>query len=621
MSDSDSDDFFSDIRAMRQKFGLGDAPTQPPATLQPAAKATPARAGATQISTKRPAQSPIRAHKRRSLGTHERETKPAAAPSSGVSPAEIAALLSPRRQKHRAVARASSSGNLNDCHGVSVANALNIPPRTPESRIASTATPRPPLLTPTRSLSLANLSSINSPATRGPDSQGRGRGKESPLSGSRFAMDESASQSTSPDSAAFASRGLWGAATVSSPLRTPARRQQLVLSPVGSSRRPFVPVASGLPLTNSGSPIVSGNGLLGRVEEALVTDADMDVARRKLGEEQAITRQQIISDIRERMMKFSLASSAAAAEHGRQHSWFDSVSILCQFYTLGHGRLAYGKEGICWCGEALGPIATVAQTVNASVFDDDFDAKVHSPDATNTTLLFPWARISGLRQKSIDDEEYIMLTADDDLGVAFKISGLASSSSVISTLVGDMSALQSQSRRVSAAQLVPATGNLQQLADSGSGAAPPPASKDMLDDQKIISILLRKATKRELRLVGRELTGALADQAFADAAVEMLRALSAKLASEALAALDRINGEKAVEDAGTDTLPDACTLCYTDCKSVVLLPCEHKLCGGCFSHLQGLHISLSQESKSQPKSLCVCPWDRSYVTDWSKIEK
>ncbi|KAJ2618597.1 hypothetical protein GGF44_005728, partial [Coemansia sp. RSA 1694] len=234
------------------------------------------------------------------------------------------------------------------------------------------------------------------------------------------------------------------------------------------------------------------------------------------------------------------------------------------------------------------------------------------PDATNTTLLFPWARIAGLRQKSIDDEEYIMLTADDDLGVAFKISGLASSSSVISTLVGDMSALQSQSRRVSAVQLVPATGNLLQLADNGSGAAPPPASKDMLDDQKIISILLRKATKRELRLVGRELTGALADQAFADAAVEMLRALSAKLASEALAALDRINGEKAVEDAGTDTLPDACTLCYTDCKSVVLLPCEHKLCGGCFSHLQGLHISLSQESKSQPKSLCVCPWDRSY---------
>ncbi|KAJ1818494.1 hypothetical protein LPJ60_004301 [Coemansia sp. RSA 2675] len=136
-----------------------------------------------------------------------------------------------------------------------------------------------------------------------------------------------------------------------------------------SSRRPFVAVARGLSITNGSPPANNETGLLGSVEDALVTDADIDVAKRKLGEEQAITRQQIISDIRERMMKFSISQSAVA-ECGGWSEWLDSVTILCQFYTLGHGKLSYGKEGICWRGETLGPIATAAQTApnNANDF-------------------------------------------------------------------------------------------------------------------------------------------------------------------------------------------------------------------------------------------------------------
>ncbi|KAJ2743889.1 hypothetical protein GGI20_003397 [Coemansia sp. BCRC 34301] len=622
MPDSDSDDDFSDIQALRQKLGLGGGPAPPPVSSHLAARTTAVQFNAKQAGAKRPAQSPARARKRQSFGAREHETGSAAAQTSSVSPAEIAALLSPRRQKHRTVGRTKSSDTLSEHHhGVSVASALHIPPRTPESRVASPATLVPPLFTPTRSLSLAGLSDTNSPATQSLDSRRMNRGKESPLPSSRFAVDENASRSTSPNSAVFASRGLWGSATVHSPLPTPARRQQLILSPVGSSRRPLVSVASGLPISNGGSPIGCENGLLGSVEEALITDADMDVAKRKLGEEQAITRQQIIRDIRERMMKFLLLPSATAAEHSEWNSWFDSVSILCQFYTLGHGKLAYGEEGICWRGEALGPITTIAQATNATTFDSDPDTNAYSPAATMTALLFPWTRISGLRQKTIDDEAYVMLTADDDLGVAFKISGLVSSAGAIDTLVSDMAAVQSQSLRVSVAELAPATSNLQLVTENGNDAGCLPVSKGALDDHAIICDLLLKASKRELRFVGQELAGALADQAFASVAADMLRTFGSQLASEALAALGRLNGKKVVEDAGTETLPDACTLCYTDCKSVMLLPCEHKLCGGCFSHLQGLHISQSQENKDQPKSLCVCPWDRSYVTDWSKIAK
>ncbi|KAJ2590605.1 hypothetical protein EV177_009038, partial [Coemansia sp. RSA 1804] len=68
------------------------------------------------------------------------------------------------------------------------------------------------------------------------------------------------------------------------------------------------------------------------VEEALVTEADLEASRRKLGEEYALTQQQIIRDIRDRLMGFAYSSFMFldAIE------WRESVSLLCQFYTLGH---------------------------------------------------------------------------------------------------------------------------------------------------------------------------------------------------------------------------------------------------------------------------------------------
>ncbi|KAJ2485271.1 hypothetical protein IWW37_005990 [Coemansia sp. RSA 2050] len=624
MSDSDSDDFFSDIRAMRQKFGLAEKPTVTPARVssQPPIKATTARSGSTQTGFKRlatPVQSPVRGHKRRSLGSQERGTKPIGPPATGVSPAEIAALLSPRRHRQRMVRRTNSSENLIEQHDISTTNSLHIPSKTPEP-CTTTLQLNPPPFTPTRSLSMANLANATTPTTQSLVIRRKSLDKESPLPISRFAIHEARSHSASPDSGVFASRGLWGTASVSSPLHTPIRRQQLVLSPVGSSRRPFVAVARGLSTANGSPPANNENGLLGRVEEALLTDADIDVAKRKLGEEQAITRQQIISDIRERMMKFSLSQSAVAECSG-WHSWLDSVTILCQFYTLGYGKLSYGKEGICWRGETLGPIAAIAQTTTKTNSGSDLDARVHSQTTPMTSLLFPWACISGLRQKSIDDEEYVMLTADDDLGVAFRVGELASSASAIGTLVSDMAATLSQSSlRTYTGQPVFAASNPLFVPES-SGFADFLAGEDVLDDEAIVDSLLQRAAKRELRLVGRDLSGAFADRAFVDKAADMLCNLSSQLASEALAALSRLNCGDTVEDAGTETLPDGCTVCYTDSNSVLLLPCKHKLCDGCFKNLQGLHISSSQDANNGSKSLCVCPWDRSHVTDWSKIAK
>ncbi|KAJ2475224.1 hypothetical protein EV174_005353, partial [Coemansia sp. RSA 2320] len=529
MSDSDSDDFFSDILALRQKIGLGDVATRPSPTVP--ANNTPASKAGSKRATE-PVQSPAREPKRRSTTEFSVvSARPAVrAHVTGVSPAEIAALLSPRRQTQRAAGKRSSSGSDGKNYSMLATSAGQIPSRTPESRITSTRptpskswSPRP---TPTKSRSVASLPTTPKVLFNSLDSRRRSKGKESPLPDSRLSLSGAESQSASPSSALFDTRGLWdsvGAGLLQTPVR---RHQQLVLSPVGLSKRPFRPVSNGLPLTEgntyAASPLGNENGLLGSVEEALVTDADIDLAKRKLGEEQAITQQQIIRDIRERMMKFSLPGETATLG---EHVWVESATILCQFYTLGHGKVSYSEEGIRWYGEALGPVATVAQWTA----DKDVD-RLDSPAATVTMLLFPWARISGLRRKFIDEEEYIMFTANDDLGVAFEIGNLSVTAGAIGALVRDMAETMAQAlgKELPLAPVV--------NSDDNGGAASEDA---FLDDLNVARSLLWRAAKGECQLTDMDISKALDDRVFADTAVSMVRSLGNNLVAGALATLRR----------------------------------------------------------------------------------
>ncbi|KAJ1996580.1 hypothetical protein H4R26_006143, partial [Coemansia thaxteri] len=221
-------------------------------------------------------------------------------------------------------------------------------------------------------------------------------------------------------------------------------------------------------------------------------------------------------------MKFSLPGETATLG---EHVWVESATILCQFYTLGHGKVSYSEEGIRWYGEALGPVATVAQWTA----DKDVD-RLDSPAATVTMLLFPWARISGLRRKFIDEEEYIMFTANDDLGVAFEIGNLSVTAGAIGALVRDMAETMAQAlgKELPLAPVV--------NSDDNGGAASEDA---FLDDLNVARSLLWRAAKGECQLTDMDISKALDDRVFADTAVSMVRSLGNNLVAGALATLRR----------------------------------------------------------------------------------
>ncbi|KAJ2630542.1 hypothetical protein H4R22_002599 [Coemansia sp. RSA 1290] len=369
LSDSDSDDFFGDIRTLRRKFGLSKSPA----------------ANQKRPKEKRPAQTPsTRPSKKQSLND------PDPVPSLGVvSAGEIAALLSPRgtRQPRRKMGL-SASGVERKYDG-----SPGIPVRTPESRIAD-----PHLLTE------------KSPAT--PTAAPR-------ASSSRRARRIRESSKT-PEAVKFSLQSLWDKADAS-PLVTPIRRNlptSLKPSP-GLQIRDATPRNSAFSISNLADSTDQG-GLLGKVEDELLTKEDIEAAQRKLSQEQTLTQQQVIRDIRERITGFTSTHMGSCIEQLEC-----SVTLLCQFYTFGYGELSYDERGIRWRGDFMGPIANVAQSLDSAA------QAVDSRLAANTRLVFPWLRISSVRLKSIDDKDYIMTTIDSDLGIAFEVSNKEGAAQIV----------------------------------------------------------------------------------------------------------------------------------------------------------------------------------------------
>ncbi|ORX70533.1 hypothetical protein DL89DRAFT_256746 [Linderina pennispora] len=385
-SDSDSDGFFSDIRQLRRQFGLSSAQTP---KLPPTAGACAAQKLAAEhkgLSQRAPTeqQAPV-----------EPEQTPASHSRTG--PTSTTPLLSPSQRKQPKTTTPS-----------------RIPPRTPQSRVASPYTPRRSTqVTPARK----PLAGVPTPTIEN-SSKRTDKGKGTPVTPTAFQLFGGRLEDGTPKSFQTM-QSLWGRDDTADPLL--ARSAAPQKTPAGSSRTAVhspwpTPTAGrgGLHTLEFGSPVPrrpqdsSPGGLLGSVEEALVTDADIDLAKRKLGEEQAITQQQILREIRERLLGFSNSSPDALGSSVTVVP--GSVTLLCQFYTLGHGRLAYSDEGILWAGSTLGKIATVAQSNGGGI----------ASNSEKAVLLFPWQRVTGLRRKTVDGQELVLMTVDDDLGIAFQ---------------------------------------------------------------------------------------------------------------------------------------------------------------------------------------------------------
>ncbi|KAJ2693857.1 hypothetical protein GGH99_000948, partial [Coemansia sp. RSA 1285] len=305
--ESENDDFFSELCALRRQFGMSkDIPFNNNNNNKSPQKPGEYKSAATTNSTDQSLKQERKRTNVLSADSSERESKRCnsskadsivshivADPSKSshslgsVSPGEIAALLSSRQQKRKMGSRSTS-----------IRRSSGIPPRTPESRIAS---PQALLLTQ-NSTPIPMSTPTKKPIVLTP----RIAAKEG---------DTPTATNTSPSSASssvFNMRRFWSKGDTANPMYTPTGQRHCSLpgdKSKGASSGEFKGLAFRLdPSKEAGNKASNGFGLLGSVEEALVTEADLEASRRKLGEEYALTQQQIIRDIRDRLMGFACSS-------------------------------------------------------------------------------------------------------------------------------------------------------------------------------------------------------------------------------------------------------------------------------------------------------------------------
>lgn len=311
---------------------------------------------------------------------------------------------------------------------------------------------------------------------------------------------------------------------------------------------------------------------MGSLRDAMITDQDLATARRKLGQEQAITQQQIMRETRQRLVtNFSHTTS-------QRLSWLhEDVSILCQFYTFGCGKLAsVQQDGVYWQGELLGPIASIAQTTGTECRLNQYSG------TTETLLFFPWSRTSAIRRKSIDDHEYIMITVDEDMGIAFRVGQCQPTT--VGKLVEDMSKAMSQ--------------NLGALRKQDDG---------------LLSSLLAEAKRLDpIRFGQLSIDKTMNNHRFVGSARESIRKLCIELAMEASDSTPHI------EDVAITDEDEQCKLCFADFTSVVLLPCQHRVCESCLAHLQTMY---GKQPDASSDIVCVCPWDRTFISQKQGIQR
>ncbi|KAJ2082223.1 hypothetical protein H4R24_001744 [Coemansia sp. RSA 988] len=634
MSDSDSDGFFSDIRAFRRELGLssglgGSDKSSITGTTSDANSKEKNDPAAPASQSKRKAITPVGSHsrtlKRQSIAdisTKPTKQKGAAAGPGVVSPGEIAALLSPRGPRYRRRTEQIGRGTdtfIIDTDDIAVNNRLNTPLptyKTPERASKSQITS--PNTTPQQSKLLAKLSPASA-VSFSPQLQNNSAVAMGSSNGDNSDLPKSSSGSPSVVSS-LTMRSMWG--VESSPISTPPRCFQPT-SPLGSSK-PSIGMSTGNSgpadsHTYTGSALVH-NGLLGEVEDAIVTDEDMEQARRKLGQEQTFTQQQIIREIRERVIGFV---GTLDDEH-LVEAWRNSVTLLGQFHTCGHGKLSYNKIGLVWKGDMLGPIATMAECMGYS----DGGIDIHTTSCA-TTLVFPWTRISNVRRKSIDENNLLMATVDEDLGIAFQMDSHEEDASKIDALVDNMNEYLKRdlTDRRTLSQNTRATSN---TSNNVSGTVS--LSTNQLGHSAgvidLIRTLLLTAKENDKRFDDINVSGALEAKGFIQKADALISEFSQQLAEEARIALTQsakdVNKSYANDNDMDASLeregpPKTCTLCYTDDESVVLAPCCHRLCRSCFVRLEDMYISSSQQNKDDPSVTCICPWDRCYISSWTSL--
>ncbi|KAJ1901535.1 hypothetical protein LPJ66_000709 [Kickxella alabastrina] len=550
-SESDSDDFFSEIRALRQKFGLSKAKAK---TKIPVHTPTRDQPNTTTYSTYSNSPTPTMPIVPKQTApvpttTLHNPTKLPSSNSKSITPGELAALLLPRNAKRHKANRRTSTGTT-------------VPPvRTPESGIVNAQSPL-----------FRTSSHIASPALSSPASP------------------------------------LW------SPIRRPFELQgsptptTIAVAAAGSlavaGEEPADMVFDLASLDASESVI----GPLGDLEETMMTERNLDQARLKLGQLQAETEQQIIKNLRDRLVGYTAEVGFSAAAVACE--WWSSV-LLCQLRTMGHGELAFSDQAVVWRGQIIGPIKPVGEAASAVDFaGDGAGAGVGGGGQMEDVVLeFPWLKVTALRRKSIDNDEFIMVTVDEDMPVAFQISTLRLSEH-IDQRVAEMSARISRTLKHRAQQHQQQEQQEHQQCDL--------LPDTLRETATLVESLLRLAScHSDQQFSSLDIGRTMVAPGFLKVASDLTSQFSRRLGSLAL------EHQPADDDPGTETLPGTCTLCYTTFEAIVLSPCDHRLCETCFLKLRQDLPQLSQptEDPLSDSVVCICPWDRILITEWTTLLK
>ncbi|KAJ1677564.1 hypothetical protein EV182_005899, partial [Spiromyces aspiralis] len=160
-----------------------------------------------------------------------------------------------------------------------------------------------------------------------------------------------------------------------------------------------------------------GGLTLGTFASVMVTDSDLDRAKRKLEQEETMTQQQIIKELRERLLGYRVESTSETGMPDPRLLLMaqpEQVGILAQYHTFGTGRLYMDAAALYWHGEFLGPISALDQEKCK-----DADTLSVSANAMSVTLRLSTESITSVRVKVIDDDPIMLATVEDDLGIGF----------------------------------------------------------------------------------------------------------------------------------------------------------------------------------------------------------
>ncbi|KAJ1919490.1 hypothetical protein H4219_001961 [Mycoemilia scoparia] len=356
---------------------------------------------------------------------------------------------------------------------------------------------------------------------------------------------------------------------------------------------------------------------LGEFDNVIVTDGDLDRIRQKLNEEEAKTQQQIIRELRERLLDYKQCSTEASSSSADGSSGYDTsqvlddVCIIAQFYTLGYGSLSMNPNCLLWRGCLVSHISPV---------DEDFSEGHPSESCTYTSeetyLVFPSNSLSDMRVKVIDGDPIILTTLAEDLGIGF-VPQPALNEQQCNAIIDKMKTTIKPGISAHFKHEIVEI-DAQSISDNNIEDIKWEYMVQLVES----GLELIKSNSSDPNSI--QVNGLMHNSEFRNKANKLVERFVMDL-NHLAASHQTDTGPICNSSAG-----QICNLCFDNIANEVLNPCAHRVCSTCLSSLVAVHKEKLKSADSvarsnsptqdhhraeqRPEIIFFCPWDRSPVT-------